>query len=313
MKGKDLLSIMDLSSEEIQVILSDAVDMKHDKWHNLLERKTLALVFEKPSLRTRVSFEIAMRQLGGHTIYLSPAEVGLGKRESPRDVASVLSRFVDVIAARTFFHQSVADLARWADVPVINALDDVEHPCQAMADLMTIYEKKGDLAGLTVAYIGDGNNVANSLMLACAMMGVNFNIASPGGYNVPESILTASKELAAGMESKVFCTDKPGEAAYGADVIYTDVWTSMGQEEESAKRREIFAAYKITTELMNQAKEDAIFMHPLPAHHGEEVTDEVLYSPASVVFDQAENRMHMQKALLAQMLGGLDVFFRRHK
>jgi ornithine carbamoyltransferase len=313
LKGKDLLSIMDLSSEEIQVILSDAVDMKLDKWHNLLERKTLALVFEKPSLRTRVSFEIAMQQLGGHTIYLSPSEVGLGKRESARDVASVLSRFVDVIAARTFSHLSLEDLARWADVPVINALDDVEHPCQAMADLMTIFEKKGDLAGLTVAYIGDGNNVANSLMLACTMMGINFNIASPAGYNVPESILKAAREYAAGMEAKVFCTDKPAEAAGGADVVYTDVWTSMGQEEESAKRREIFAAYKITTKLMNQAKVDAVFMHPLPAHHGEEVTDEVLYSPASVVFDQAENRMHMQKALLAQMLGGLDVLFRRHK
>lgn len=313
MKGKDLLSITDMSSEEIQVMLSDAVDMKHDKWHSILDRKVLALVFEKPSLRTRVSFEIAMKQMGGHTIYLSPAEVGLGKRESARDVASVLSRFVDVIAARTFSHESVADLARWADVPVINALDDIEHPCQALADLMTIYEKKGDLAGLTVAYIGDGNNVANSLMLACTMMGINFNIASPPGYNVPESILGTAKEYSAGMESKVFCTDKPGEAANGADVIYTDVWTSMGQEEESARRREIFAGYKITTELMNQAKEDAVFMHPLPAHHGEEVTDEVLYSPASVVFDQAENRMHMQKALLAQMLGGLDVFFRRHK
>jgi ornithine carbamoyltransferase len=254
-----------------------------------------------------------MKQLGGHTVYLSPSEVGLGKRESARDVASVLCRFVDVIAARTFSHESVAELARWADVPVINALDDVEHPCQALADLMTIYEKKGDLPGLTVAYIGDGNNVANSLMLACTMMGINFNIATPAGYSVPESLLNIAKENGAGMSAAVFCTDKPAEAARDADVVYTDVWTSMGQEEESAKRREIFADYKITTNLMNQAKIDAVFMHPLPAHHGEEVADEVLYSPASVVFDQAENRMHMQKALLAQMLGGLDVYFRRHK
>ena len=313
MKGKDLLSIMDLNSEEIHVMLSDAVDMKHDKWHSILDKKILALVFEKPSLRTRVSFEVAMRQMGGHTIYLSPTEVGLGKRESARDAASVLCRFVDVIAARTFSHETVAELARWADVPVINALDDIEHPCQALADLLTICEKKGDLQGLTVAYIGAGNNVANSLLLACTMMGINFNIASPAGYNVPESILNAAKEYSAGMDSTVFCTDKPMEAISGADVIYTDVWTSMGQEEEAAKRREIFANYKITLKLMDQAKEDAIFMHPLPAHHGEEVTDEVLYSPASVVFDQAENRMHMQKALLAQMLGGLDVFFRRHK
>ena len=313
MKGKDLLSMTDLSSEEIQVMLSDAIDMKTDKWHSILDKKVLALVFEKPSLRTRVSFEVAMRQLGGHTIYLSPAEVGLGKRESARDVASVLCRFVDVIAARTFSHETVAELARWADVPVINALDDVEHPCQALADLLTIYEKKGDLQGLTVAYIGDGNNVANSLMLACTMMGINFKIASPSGYQIPESVLEAARENAAGMRATVFCTDKPSEAAQEADVIYTDVWTSMGQEEESAKRREVFADYKITSQLMNQAKADAVFMHPLPAHHGEEVTDEVLYSPASVVFDQAENRMHMQKALLAQMLGGLDVFFRRHK
>jgi ornithine carbamoyltransferase len=313
LKGKDLISMTDMSSEEVQVMLSDAIEMKTDRWHSILDKKLLALVFEKPSLRTRVSFEVAMRQLGGHTIYLSPAEVGLGKRESARDVASVLSRFVDVIAARTFAHQTVTELARWANVPVINALDDVEHPCQALADLMTIYEKKGDFRGLTVAYIGDGNNVANSLMLACTMMGINFNIASPAGYNVPESVLEAAREYAAGMGASVFCTDKPADAASGADAIYTDVWTSMGQEEESAKRREIFAAYKITTELMNKAKVDAVFMHPLPAHHGEEVTDEVLYSPASVVFDQAENRMHMQKALLSQMLGGLDVFFRRHK
>lgn len=313
MKGKDLLSMTDLSSEEIQVMISDAVDMKTDKWHNLLDRKILALVFEKPSLRTRVSFEVAMRQLGGHTLYLSPAEVGLGKREPARDVASVLSRFVDVIAARTFSHQTVADLGRWSDVPVINALDDIEHPCQALADLMTIYEKKGDLSGLTVAYVGDGNNVANSLMLGCSMMGVNFNIASPAGYTVPESILCTAKEYAAGMRSSVFYTDKPAEAIRDADVVYTDTWTSMGQEEEAVKRREVFAGYQITTKLMNQAKADAVFMHCLPAHHGEEVTDEVFYSPASVVFDQAENRMHIQKALLSQMLGGLDVFFRRHK
>jgi len=313
LKGKDLLSITDLSSEEIQVMISDAVDMKTDKWHNILDRKILALVFEKPSLRTRVSFEVAMRQLGGHTIYLSPAEVGLGKREPARDAASVLCRFVDVIAARTFSRETVADLARWSDVPVINALDDIEHPCQALADLMTIFEKKGDLHGLTVSYIGDGNNVANSLMLGCTMMGVNFNIASPAGYTVPESILSTAKEYAAGMDTALLCTDKPSEAVRDADVVYTDTWTSMGQEEEAAKRREIFAGYQITTKLMNQAKADAIFMHCLPAHHGEEVTDEVFYSPASVVFDQAENRMHIQKALLSQMLGGLDVFFRRHK
>jgi ornithine carbamoyltransferase len=313
LKGKDLLSVSDLTSEEIHVLLADALDMKRDKWLSILDRKILALVFEKPSLRTRVSFEVAMKQLGGHTIYLSPAEVGLGKREPARDVASVLCRYVDVIAARTFSHQTVVDLAGYADIPVINALDDVEHPCQALADLLTIYERKGDLQGLKVAYIGDGNNVANSLMLACALMGINFRIASPKGYTVPENILETAKEYAAGAQAEIFCTEKPLEAADGADVVYTDVWTSMGQEEESEKRRQIFADYKITEDILNAAKEDVIFMHPLPAHHGEEVSEDVLYCPHSVVFDQAENRMHAQKALLAEMLGGLDVFLRRHK
>ncbi len=202
MKGKDLLSITDLSSEEIHVLISDAIDMKHDKWLSILDRKILALVFEKPSLRTRVSFEVAMKQLGGHTIYLSPAEVGLGKRESPRDAASVLCRYVDVIAARTFSHSTVVELAKYADVPVINALDDIEHPCQAMADLLTIYEKKHEFKGLKVAYIGDGNNVANSLMLACAMMGINFSIASPAGYTISEDILNTAKEYAIGAGSE---------------------------------------------------------------------------------------------------------------
>ena len=287
--------------------------MKNDKWLNILDRKILALVFEKPSLRTRVSFEVAMKQLGGHTIYLSPAEIGLGKRETPRDVSSVLCRYVDVIAARTFSHSTVQALAQYADVPVINALDDIEHPCQALADILTIYEKKGDLKGLNVAYIGDGNNVANSLMAACTMMGINFRIASPEAYSVPENILESAREYAAGTGAELFCTEKPFEAANGADVIYTDVWISMGQEEESEKRRQVFADYKITENILDKAKEDVIFMHPLPVHHGEEVSDEVLYSAHSVVFDQAENRMHAQKALLAEMLGGLDVFLRRHK
>ena len=202
MKGKDLLSITDLSSEEIHVLLSDAIDMKNDKWLSILDRKILALVFEKPSLRTRVSFEVAMKQLGGHTIYLSPAEIGLGKREPARDVASVLCRYVDVIAARTFSHKTVEELAKYSDIPVINALDDVEHPCQALADLLTIYEKKGDLKGLKVAYIGDGNNVANSLMLACTMMGINFSIASPDGYTVPENILKHRQRICRRQRSR---------------------------------------------------------------------------------------------------------------
>jgi ornithine carbamoyltransferase len=311
--GKDLLSITDLSSEEIHVLLSDAIDMKREKWLSILEHKTLALVFEKPSLRTRVSFEIAMQQLGGHTVYLSPAEVGLGKRETARDVASVLSRFVDVIAARTFSHKSLLELGQYADVPVINALDDIEHPCQALADLLTIHEKKEGLKGVTVAFIGDGNNVANSLMLACSLVGANFRIAAPPGYQVSEPILAIAREYVTGSGSELFCTNSPQEAAADADVVYTDVWTSMGQEDESEKRRKVFAEYKVTQSIMDLAKPEALFMHPLPAHHGEEVDDDVFYSPYSVVFDQAENRLHIQKALLAGMLGGLDVFLRRHK
>jgi ornithine carbamoyltransferase len=313
LKGKDLLSITDLSREEICLLISDAIDMKTDKWHSILDRKILALVFEKPSLRTKVSFDVAMTQLGGHTIYLSPAEIGIGKRESAHDVASVLCRYVDVIAARTFSHQTVADLARYTDIPVINALDDVEHPCQILADLLTIYEKKGGLQGVKVAYIGDGNNVANSLMLGCTMMGIHFSIASPKGYAVPESILKMADEFATDNGTDLICTEQPAEAVQGADVIYTDVWTSMGQEEESEKRKQAFTNYKITRDLLSQAKEDVIFMHPLPAHNDEEVTAEIIQSPWSVVFDQAENRMHVQKALLVQMLGGLDVFLRRHK
>jgi ornithine carbamoyltransferase len=313
LKGKDLISISDLTGEEIRVLISEAINMKNEGWITLLDRKVLVLLFEKPSLRTRVSFEVAMRQLGGHTIYLSPAEVGLGKREPAADVASVLSRYVNVIAARTFSHQTVMELARYADVPVINALDDMEHPCQALADLMTIYQKKGDFKGLKVAYIGDGNNVANSLMLACALVGISFSIASPQDYTVPEILLATAKEYAAESGANLFCTDQPLEAAASADVVYTDVWTSMGQEAETEERRKVFAGYQVTEHILAAAKEDVLFMHPLPAHHDEEVSQGVLDSRHSVVFDQAENRMHMQKAILAEMLGGLDIFLRRHK
>jgi len=304
---KDLLSISDLSSEYIGLLISDAVDMKAEGWSSLLDRKTLALIFEKPSLRTRVSFEVAMRQLGGHTIYLSPAEVGLGKRESVPDVARVLSRYVDVIAARTFSHQTLEILARYSAVPVINALSDLEHPCQALADLLTIYEKKGELSGLTLAFVGDGNNVAHSLMLAASLMGVNFRIASPTGYTVQDSLLHLARDYAATSGAEIFCTGESHLAVSGADVVYTDVWASMGQEAEADQRRQIFTNYQVNNELLSSAKEDAILMHPLPAHYGEEVTEDILNSPQSVVFDQAENRMHLQKALLAGMLGGLEI------
>ncbi len=307
MAGKDLVSISDLNSEDIRLLISDAVDMKAKGWLSLLSGKVLAIMFEKPSLRTRVSFEVAMRQLGGDTIYLSPAEVGLGKRESVPDVARVLSRYVDAIVARTFSHQTIEVLAEYSAVPVINALSDLEHPCQALADLVTIYEKKGELNGLTLAFVGDGNNVTHSLLLAASLVGMNFRIASPTGYAVQERILHLAQGYAADSGAEIFCTEEPRLAVSGADVVYTDVWTSMGQEAEAEERRRIFAHYQLNTELMLSAKEDAIVMHPLPAHRGEEVTDSVLDSPKSVVFDQAENRMHLQKALLAEMLGGLEI------
>ena len=307
MKEKDLLSISDLSGEDIRWLISDAVDMKAKGWLSLLSGKTLAIMFEKPSLRTRVSFEIAMRQLGGQTVYLSPAEVGLGERESVADVARVLSRYVDAIAVRTFSHQTLETLAKYSSVPVINALSDLEHPCQALADLLTIYEKKGELNGLTLAFVGDGNNVAHSLLLAASLIGMNFRIASPTDYTVQNRILHLAEGYAIDSGAQILCTEEPRLAVNGADVVYTDVWTSMGQETESQERRQIFASYQVNIELLSLAKEDVILMHPLPAHRGEEVAEDILDVPNSVVFDQAENRMHLQKALLAEMLGGLEI------
>jgi ornithine carbamoyltransferase len=307
MKGKDLLSVADLGVEDIRLLLSDAIDMKAQGWLSMLSGKTLAIMFEKPSLRTRVSFELAMRQLGGETVYLSPAEVGLGSRESVSDVARVLSRYVDAIAARTFSHQTLEVLASYSRVPVINALSDWEHPCQALADLLTIYEKKGELNGLTLAFVGDGNNVARSLMLAASLTGMNFRIATPPGYAIEDDIFNLAQNNALGTGAEIFYTEEPQLAVTGADVVYTDVWASMGQETEAEARRQTFASYQVDSELLSLAREDAILMHPLPAHHGEEVAEGILDSPRSVVFDQAENRMHLQKALLAAMLGGLEI------
>ena len=251
-----------------------------------------------------MSFEVAMLQLGGKAIYLSPAEVGLGGRESVPDVARVLGRYVDAIAARTFSHQTVTTLAKYSGVPVVNALSDQEHPCQALADLLTIYEKKGELKGLTLAFIGDGNNVAHSLLLAAALTGMNFKIASPTGYAVKDEILKLAQKYAKSSGAEILRLKEPRLAVDGADIVYTDVWASMGQEAETEKRRKAFANYQVNGKLLSLAKKDAIFMHDLPAHRGEEVTDDVIDGPQSVVFDQAENRMHAQKALLAQLLGG---------
>jgi len=304
MRGKDLCSISDLAADDVRGIINSAIEMKRRGTESILAGQTLALLFEKPSLRTRVSFDVAMNQLGGHSIYLSQAEVGLGNREAIVDVARVLSRYVDVMAARTFSHATVEGLAEHATVPVINGLSDKEHPCQALGDLLTIYEKKGKLNGLTVTFVGDGNNVASSLLLACALVGMNFQIASPKGYEVGDAILGLGRNFAQQSGGKILVTDDPRAALRDADVVYTDVWASMGQEEEAEERRRVFASFQVTPDFLAAAKDDAILMHPLPAHHGEELAPGLIDSPQSVVFDQAENRLHAQKAVLVKLLRG---------
>ena len=300
MRGRDLLAISDLSPDEVERILQTALSLKRDGGGtHLLAGKTLALLFEKPSLRTRVSFDVAMVQLGGHAIYLNQAEVGLGQREPVADVARVLSRYVDVIAARTYEHATLLDLARHANVPVINALSDEEHPCQAMADLLTVLEHKGRLRGVRMAFVGDGFNVAASLAEAAALAGMSFAMASPPGYSLPDGIVRLLEDLALTTGARIDLCDTPADAVRDADVVYTDVWASMGQEDSYAQRKEAFAGYTVTADLMSLAKPDAIFMHDLPAHRGDEVTDDVIEGPRSVVFDQAENRLHAQKAILA--------------
>ena len=304
---KDLLSISDLNRKEIEYLIEQAWRMKREGAPPLLSGKTLALLFEKPSLRTRVSFEIAMYQLGGHGIYLSPEEVGLGKRESVADVARVLSRYVDAIAARTFSQDTLRTLASYSSVPVINALSEQEHPCQALSDLFTIYEKKGRLTGLTLAFIGDSNNVVNSLLLSACLLGMNFHLASPPGYEVKEEVLNQGREFAALSGGQIRLTNNPDEAARDADVIYTDVWASMGQEAEVEKRHLAFSGYQVDNKLLSLAKGDVLLMHPLPAHHGEEISAGLLDDPRSMVFNQAENRLHLQKALLVKLLSNSKV------
>ncbi len=303
-KGKNLLSIADLSPEDVKRLLSSAVEGKQQKTPAFLSGKAFALLFEKPSLRTRVSFEVAIHKLGGYAFYLSPEEVGLGKREPVSDVARVLSRYVDGIIARTFSHKTLETFAQYATVPVINALSDLEHPCQALTDLLTIFEKRGRIRGLTLAFIGDGNNVAHSLLLASSLVGLNVNIASPKGYEVNKKILQLGRGYAQRSGSRILLTNKPGEAVKNADIIYTDVWTSMGQEAETEKRRLAFAGYQVNKQLVLKAKKNVLLMHPMPAHQGEEIAAGLINSPASVIFDQAENRLHLQIALLKDIFGG---------
>lgn len=299
---KHFLSIKDLSREDALFLLAEAGRLKRElrddaaRQRTALEGQTLALVFEKPSLRTRVSFDVGMYQLGGHAVYLSPSEIGLGQRESIGDVAQVLSRFCNSIMARVFQQATVEEIARYATVPVINGLSETEHPCQALADLLTLHEHKG-LAGRKLAYIGDGNNICNSLMLLCAKLGVRFAAATPEGYEPGAEFVEAARAL-----GEVEIVRDPQAAAEAADAVYTDVWTSMGQEEETARRNEVFPPYQVNAELMSYAKPDAIVLHDLPAHRGEEITDEVMDSAQSAVFDQAENRLHAQKAILVWLM-----------
>ncbi len=301
MKGKDFLSIADLTPEEVLLMLQRADAMKKGLTQRPLEGKTFALIFEKPSLRTRVSFEVGIRQLGGECIYLSKDDVGLGVREPEADVARVLDRLVDGIIARVFSHRSLEILGENTSIPVVNALSDLGHPCQAIGDVLTIYEHKGSLEGLNVSFVGDGNNIAGSLAMACASLGANFTLASPEGYQIPTMVWEEAKNRASEKESSVKWVEQPVEAVRDADVVYTDVWVSMGQEDEKVERLKVFSSYQIDEKLMQGAKPDAVFMHDMPAHRGEEISENMLDHPNSVVFDQAENRLHAQKAILAHL------------
>lgn len=301
-KTRDLLSVTDVSPEEIQGLLRRAMELKNGAPSQYLAGKSAAMLFEKPSLRTRVSFDLAVHQLGGHTVYLGRDEVGLGSREGTAEVARVLSRYVDAIVARTYSHQTLEVLASCANIPVINALSDEEHPCQALGDLLTIAEHVGHLEGITIAFIGDGNNVASSLALAAASVGAHFIIASPSGYELPQPMLEKAWALGNKHGASIKQVARLADAAKGAAVVYTDVWVSMGQEAQGERRRREFLGYQVTPNLMALAGPAALFMHPLPAHNGEEISEGMLDHPQSVVLDQAENRLHVQKAVLELLL-----------
>jgi len=303
---RDLISIKDLKLEEIEYIFSLTSQLKRrfKDFSNALSGKSLGLIFQKPSLRTRVSFEVGMNQLGGHTLYLAPEDIKFGTRESDKDLGNVLSRYLDVLVARTFSHQKLEELANYATIPVINGLTDLLHPCQVLADLYTVREKKENLSGINFVFIGDGNNVAHSLLYGCAKLGLNLTVTTPAKYGPEEWIFKQALELARKSGARIASSDNPSAAARGADIIYTDVWTSMGQELEQKKRKKDFAHFQVNQELLSLAKSDSLVMHCLPAHRGEEITDEVIDGPNSVVFDQAENRLHVQKAILLLLLGG---------
>jgi len=305
-KGRDFISLHDYSQDEISCILDVAREIKAQQKsgrpHTILQGKTLGMIFTKSSTRTRVSFEVGMFQLGGHALFLSGRDIQLGRGETIADTARTLSRMVDGIMIRTFSHQEVLDLAKHATIPIINGLTDLLHPCQVMADLMTIQEYKGRLAGLKLAYIGDGNNMAHSLLFGGAKMGLNVVIASPQGYKPDSSVVALAQADAKENGGSIEVIDDPLEAVKGADVLYTDVWASMGQEEEAKVRMAAFEGYQINSDVLKRADQSAIVMHCLPAHRGEEITDEVIEGPQSVVFDEAENRLHAQKAIMALVI-----------
>ena len=303
---KDFLAISDYSSEEIQDMLDLAAKLKKQYFKKgnkpIFKGKVLGMIFQKPSLRTRVSFDMAMRHCGGDALYLSPSEIGLGKRESIADVARVLSGYVQGLMARVFDHEHVLELAKWSDIPVVNGLSDYNHPCQGMADALTIQEKFGKKSrGLNVSYVGDGNNVTTSLMHVSAQLGWNVTVATPEGYDVNPKAIEIAQKIAKKTKSKLTFVRDPHEAVKGAHVIYTDTWTSMGQEEETAKREKIFPPYQVNAKLVSEASKDVIVMHCLPAHRNQELTDDVADGKHSVIFPQAHNRLHAQKAILARL------------
>jgi ornithine carbamoyltransferase len=303
---KDFLAITDFTSHELLNLINSALALKQEYFEKgnqpILKGKVLALVFNKPSLRTRISFDMGMRHLGGDALFISPAEIGLGKRESIADVARVLSGYVSGIMARVFEHEHILELAKWSSIPVINGLSDFNHPCQALADAFTIFEHYGTFNNLKVAYLGDGNNVAISLMNICLKLGMDFSIASPQGYEIePESWMTG-QSLAKENKRSISSFIDPREAVDQADVVYTDTWTSMGQEEEAEKRKKVFPPYQVNAKLLGTAKKSAVVMHCLPAHRGYEITDDVADGQQSLLFPQAHNRLHAQKAILVDLL-----------
>ncbi len=306
MKGKSLISINDLTLEEIYQVFDLSKSLKEKKYagepHKYLEGKTLGMIFAKPSTRTRVSFETGIYHLGGIGLYFGPNDLQLKRGESIADTAKVLSRYLDGIMIRTFSHQDVIDLAKYGSIPVINGLTDLLHPCQVLTDLFTVLEKKRKLQGLKLAYIGDGNNMAHSLLFGCSKTGMNISIASPSGFKPLKEIVDAAEKDAKYMGSKIEILDDPVEAVKNADIIYTDVWASMGQEKEAEDRKKKFAKYQVNSKLVKNAKDDYLFMHCLPAHRGDEVVDEICDSPNSVIFDEAENRLHVQKAIMVSVM-----------